>query len=160
MSNQNSFERVGNEKNKCELLTSISEELDLNNGKLKEETRNHIEMCPECKEYFQFWCMFETLKKPDEYESLTGWEEDIEVNKIVLKLREKREKRRRLIWGGIISFVSALLIFVLALLYFSFFNYDNSKVQATEIRNNPSVFHDNIPPFPSHPNNSVKNKDL
>ncbi len=160
MNNQDSFERIENENIKCGLLSSISEELDLNNGKLKEESRNHIEMCPECKEYFQFWSMFETLKEPDENELLTGWEEDIEVNKIVLKLREKKEKRKRIIWGGIISFVTALLMFVLALLYFSFFNYNNSKVQATEIRNNPGVFQDNIPTFSTHPNNSIKNKDL
>lgn len=149
-----------NQEPKCEQLESISIKIELTNGQLDEGSLSHIEQCAVCKEYYELWTFFKPLKDLPHKSLLSEWEKEIEVNKIAFSIREKKEKKRRLVWGGIISIVTALFFLVLALLYFSYFNYDRSPVEAGGVNKNTEVFQEDINPFYVPPINTKKNKDM
>ncbi|MCX8065251.1 MAG: hypothetical protein N3G21_08785 [Candidatus Hydrogenedentes bacterium] len=150
----------GYQKSPCELLNTISEELEQTNGKLNNERLKHIEYCPTCKEYYDLWMTFRPIKEKGGEAFITEWEREIEVNKIMIRIREKKQSRKKLIWGGIISFITALFLCVLALLYFTYFNYDSTPVEAGEANKAQGTFQDDIKPFQPPPTNNKINKDM
>lgn len=124
-----------NSKTPCSQWENVVETMEQTHGELSGDLSEHIQRCPQCKEYYDFWwkleeCIQYQHNPTSRNIEITDWESRIAIQKIGYRIAQRKRQRKMLIWG-LIS-VTALILLALAVFLYTVPSPQSGSVHAVE----------------------------
>lgn len=168
MKNIYKFELLENTQRsiRCPQFETVVEQIEITEGNPPHEILKHIQECPDCNDYFNFWRGLEQVvhwhTPTKEKEMLSEWEKQQSIHKIQQAIRKKQQQRKMLLWSAL-SVAVSLLFLILAVFYFIPATQTPS-VQAIEqpsaIEHPSTGYSGSSIPYDTTPKNKIPNKDM
>ncbi len=104
----------------CPEFEKIAEQIELSEGKPAEEILEHIQKCPDCREYFSFWQDIENViqqyHSQPKKETISEWERQKSIHHIKQSIQKDRQRKKVLLWS-VLSIAAGIVFLMLAIFY-------------------------------------------